>query len=163
RAVALSAKLPQRERQMVLAGDASYHAQFGEARRLLEGLVAADSNDVEALTALVGIEMSDPILVPVPGGQRPRGSLNRAARLAELVKADSLGFQSPTWSMPAQRMVYLGRSGRIADAARLADSLVAAGFFANPTAMLANQAASSWAFALSLYTGRIPRAAALMD
>jgi TolB-like protein len=83
RAAALAAKLPPRDRDIVLASDASMRAQFGDARRLLEALVAADSNDVEALSALVGLEQFDPILVNVPGGQRPRGNLNRAARLAK--------------------------------------------------------------------------------
>ena len=83
RAAALATKLPPRDRDLVLAGDATMHAQFGDARRLLEALVASDSNDVEALSALIGLEMFDPILVDVPGGQRPRGDLNRAARLAK--------------------------------------------------------------------------------
>ena len=85
RAVALSSRLPSRHRQLVLASDASFRAQFGEVRRLLSGLLAADSNDVEALQQMVGLEMFDPVLVTVPGGRRPRGSPNAAARLAERV------------------------------------------------------------------------------
>lgn len=83
RAVSLSSKLSPRDRDLVLSYDASFRAQFEDSRRLLEGLVAADSNDVEALAALAGLEMFDPILVSVPGGQRPRGVPHRAALLAK--------------------------------------------------------------------------------
>lgn len=82
-AVALAPKLKPRDRQLVLANDAVFHAQFSEARKMLEGLVAADSNDAETLNALVGLETFDPILVNVGGGQRPRGSPQTAARLAK--------------------------------------------------------------------------------
>jgi hypothetical protein len=51
KAVVLSARLPERDRQRVLARDANFRAQFTEARRILEGLVASDSNDVESLIA----------------------------------------------------------------------------------------------------------------
>src|SRR4051812_33131343 len=83
RAVALSASLPPRERQLVLANDATFHAQITQARRIYESLIAADSNDFDAAVGLMGVEMFDPILVNLPGGQRPRGSFNRAARLAK--------------------------------------------------------------------------------
>lgn len=85
RAVALAAALPPRQRQLVSAIDAQFRAQFSDARKALEGLVAADSTDVEAIEQLVGLEMFDPILVPVKGGMRPRGSTMRAARLAKRI------------------------------------------------------------------------------
>lgn len=292
RAVSLSAKLPPRQRQLVLANDALFRAQFAEARGILEALVAADSNDVEALAALTGIEMSDPVLVKVPGGQRPRGSVNRAARLAkrvaeldpsrhamysvlasiyanagvpgvtpvfavdraptsfsdfvqlvqqrehrrlyypvfrdsialvpveslafipkdslkamrqraraygiswaqrwmsvasdeaapfqliselhaldgdypaalrELAKAESLGVQTPAWSAPAKRLTYLGKSGDLAAATRLADSLTDAGFFAKPVNVNSLGDAGAWAFALHLLAPRAARARALLD
>src|SRR5262249_14166733 len=85
RAVALSSQLPPHDRDLVLANDAMASAQFATARRILEGLVAKDSNDVEAMSQLVALEASDVVLTPVPGGQRLRGSENRAARLAKRV------------------------------------------------------------------------------
>ncbi|MBI3789641.1 MAG: hypothetical protein HY275_02045, partial [Gemmatimonadetes bacterium] len=83
RAVSLAASLPPRQRQLVLANDAVFRAQYGDARRIIEGLVAADSNDVEALQHLVDLESFDPMLVTVKGGERPRGSPARATRLAK--------------------------------------------------------------------------------
>ena len=292
RAVALSAKLPARDRQLVLANDAMFQAQFGDARHILEALVAADSNDFDATAALIGVEMFDPILVNVPGGQRPRQSANRAARLAKrtaeldpsrhqmlgllasiyagagvpgatpaigvdrapssfpdlmqslrqrehiriyvpllgdslilvpaeslaaipkdsiramrkrarasakqwadrwmavasdesapfalaaelhsydheypealaaLAKAESLGVQNPAWSAPARRSVFLAKAGNLAASTRLADSLTAAGFFANPNNMLSSADAGMWAFALDLIAGHLPRAGALME
>ena len=85
RAVALSSSLPPRDRDLVLASDALFNAQFTTSRRILEGLIAKDSNDVEAMSQLATLELSDFILTAVPGGQRPRGSKNRAARLAKRV------------------------------------------------------------------------------
>ncbi len=85
RAVALSAKLPARARQLVLANDAQFRAQFTDVRTILTALHAEDSTDVEVLEQLVGMEMFDPLLQPVPGGMRPRGSLNRAAQYAKRV------------------------------------------------------------------------------
>jgi TolB-like protein/tetratricopeptide (TPR) repeat protein len=85
RAVTLSAKLPARQRQLVLGSDATFRAQFSEARKAFEGLVATDSTDIEALSALLGLESFDPVLVSVPGGQRPRQSPNRAARIAKRI------------------------------------------------------------------------------
>jgi hypothetical protein len=290
--VALSAKLPPRQRAVVLANNAQLRAQFGEARRILEGLVAEDSNDVEALAALTGLEMFDPILVSVPGGQRPRGSYNRAARFAkrvaqldpsrhamfgllaqihaaagvpganptigvdrapssfpdlmqllqqrerlrvymsvlgdsimlipaesvavipkdslksmqkrargvarswgerwlavasdeaaphqlmaelyafdneypaalrQLAAAESIGVQTPAWSAPARRLVYLAKSGDLTVASGLADSLTTAGFFANPNSFVAGSDAATWAFALHLLRTRIANARTLLE
>lgn len=292
RAVKLSAKLPMRQREIVLANDAKFRAQFSETRRILEALVATDSNDVEALEALAGLEMFDPILVPVPGGERPRGSFNQAARFAkrvaqldpsrhsmfgllsaiyagagvpgsnpafgvdrapssfpdliqllqqrehlriffavmrdsivlvpaeslsaipkdslkamrrrargvarswgerwltsaadqaaphqlmaelyaldaeypsalrELAAAESIGVQTPAWSAPARRLVYTGKSGDLAVAGRLADSLTNAGFFANANNAVSAGDASAWAFALHLLRARLASAGTLLQ
>lgn len=80
RAVALSAKLPPRQRDLIQATEAGYRAQFDDTRRLLEGLLAKDSNDVDVLAAMGGLENFDPILVNTGGVLRPRGNPNRAAR-----------------------------------------------------------------------------------
>lgn len=82
RAVALSAALPPRRRLLLRAQDALLHAQFEEARRTLTGLLAVDSGDAEALAALAVVEFIDPILVAGEGGERPRGSPQRAVSLA---------------------------------------------------------------------------------
>jgi len=83
RALALSSRLPPRQRERIQVLDAGFRFQMTESRRRLEALVASDTNDAEALEDLAGFETYDPILVPVPGGQRPRGSWNAAARLAK--------------------------------------------------------------------------------
>ena len=83
RALALSSRLPLRQRQRIQVLDAGFRFQISESRRWLEALVASDTNDAEALQDLAGLGISDPILVPVPGGQRPRGSWNASARLAK--------------------------------------------------------------------------------
>jgi TolB-like protein/tetratricopeptide (TPR) repeat protein len=85
RAVALSAKLPPRQRAVVVANNAQHRAQFTEARRTLTDLLKQDTTDVEALASLAALETFDPILVSLPGGQRPRGNPNAAARLAKRV------------------------------------------------------------------------------
>ena len=287
RAVALSGKLPPRQRGLVLANNAQFRAQFSESRRILEGLLKEDSTDVEALTLLAALETFDPILVGVPGGKRPRGSPNAAARhakravqldpsrhamfallaslfaqagvpgsspligvdreptgfpdlmqmlqqrervrvywtvlrdslvlvpaeslalipkdglrgmrkaargvartwaeqwlsvapdqaaphqlmsallmydadyagaLRELEAAESIGVETPTWSTPARRLVVLAKSGDITGAGRLADSLTAAGFFANPNNVVASGDASVWAFALHILRARVAAA-----
>jgi TolB-like protein len=84
-AVAHSANLPQRQRSLLLAGNAMYRAQFTEARRHIDTVLKQDPNDVEALVLLTGLEQFDPVLVDVPGGKRPRGSPNSAARNAKRV------------------------------------------------------------------------------
>lgn len=85
RAVQLAAQLPPADRDVAVALNAIFEAQFTAARRTLERLVAADSNDVNALGLLSLLEYSDPILVPVGAGERPRGSLNRNNYLARRV------------------------------------------------------------------------------
>lgn len=81
RAAALATRLPERDRQLVQVIDAFYAGQFGAARATLERLVAADSNDLDALRWLSHLEVWDLILDR--DSRRPRGSLNRAARLAK--------------------------------------------------------------------------------
>ena len=293
RAVALSSRLPNRQRQMVLATDAGVRVQFAEVRRILQGLLAADSNDVDALVQMAGLESNDPVLVAVPGGQRPRGSLQSAARLArraveldpsrhsvyalltglyykagmpgttssaygidrppasladmmqlarqpehirvyatllsdtlglvpaesvaaipkasleasqsraraiardwaqrwvavapgeamghqlysellglggdyadalrELAVAESLGVQIPTLAPRARRLLFLAKAGRLAEADRLADSLAAGGFFANPNIAMGNLDPMAWAHLLALRGGRAAQAGALLD
>src|ERR1043166_4684711 len=85
RAVSLASKLSPRDRDLVLANDAFFGAQFVKARGILDGLLAKDSNDVEAMSQLVHVEMADFVLTGPPGSQRPRGSKNRAVRLAKRV------------------------------------------------------------------------------
>jgi TolB-like protein/tetratricopeptide (TPR) repeat protein len=84
-AVKHSANLPHRQRSLLLASNAMYRAQFTEARRYIDTVLKQDPNDVEALVLLTGLEQFDPLLVDVPGGRRPRGSLNSAARNAKRV------------------------------------------------------------------------------
>jgi tetratricopeptide (TPR) repeat protein len=83
RAAALAAQLPERDRLLVQALTAQFRGQLGETRSALEQLVALDSNNVEALEALADLESFDPVLVATPLGERPRGSLNRAALLSK--------------------------------------------------------------------------------
>src|SRR5207249_1487060 len=61
------------------------NADFTAARTELAGLVAQDSNDVDALEELAGLEFLDPLLVATPTGERRRGSLNAATRLSRRV------------------------------------------------------------------------------
>ncbi|MFQ6046809.1 MAG: tetratricopeptide repeat protein [Gemmatimonadales bacterium] len=83
KAASLAYRLPPRDRALVEAQAAMVRGRLGEARAKLESLVAADSNDVEALDVLGDLEVMDPILVTRNGVERPRGSLNEAARLAK--------------------------------------------------------------------------------
>ncbi len=85
RAAQLSAQLPAADRDHTLALNAIFEGQFTAARRTLERLVAADSNDINAVSLLSLVEYSDPLLVPSGRGERPRGSLNRNNRLARRV------------------------------------------------------------------------------
>ena len=95
KAAALSQRLPRRDRQLIQSLTALLHGQLGVAREGLERLIAADSNDLEALSNLAGLELFDPILVRQGGVERPRGSLNEAARLAKRVLAiDPTRYQS---------------------------------------------------------------------
>ncbi len=83
RAVALSDRLPSRERQFLRAMDAFFHGQFAAAREQLDVLLARDSTDVDVLIALAWLESLDGVLVPVNGKLMVRGSLNRANNLAK--------------------------------------------------------------------------------
>ncbi|MBI4541853.1 MAG: hypothetical protein HY705_02350 [Gemmatimonadetes bacterium] len=85
RAVQLGSQLPPADRDVAVALSALLEGQFTAARRTLERLVAADSNDINALGMLSLLEWSDPILVPRGAGERPRGSLNRANHFAQRV------------------------------------------------------------------------------
>ena len=292
RAVSLASNLPAHDRDLVLANAALFGAQFTTARHLLEGLIAKDSNDVEAMTQLVGVEQSDFVLTGPPGAQRPRGSKNNMARLAKRVleldpsrqtmyavlaniyasagvpgsqpeigidqepasfpdlmrlaqqrqhlriynlilrdtlvrvpveslsfiprdtldalrknaraavrgwidrwvaaapneaaawaslaqvntldrdfpgalkalnRADSIGVQIPTFSVPVRRMTLLGRSGDLRGATRLADSIAATPFFAAPSSVLVNGDGAAWAFALETGASRYARAGTLFD
>src|SRR5207245_1560625 len=73
RALALSGRLPPRDRTAVQGVAAMFQGEFGQARAAFEQLVAADSGDIDALLSLAGFEGFDPILVARAGGGRPRG------------------------------------------------------------------------------------------
>ncbi len=107
KALALSSRLPPRDRGLVQAMSDLFHGQLTSGRERLEGLVAADSNDVEALQQLADIEMIDPILVERNGALRPRGDRNRAARLAKRV----LGLDPQQHSMYNNLAVLYGIAG----------------------------------------------------
>lgn len=85
RAAALSSRLPPRDRGLVEAINYLFLGRFGDTRRALESLLAADSSDIDALEWMANLEAFDPILVPGRGGSRPRGSMNAAMRLAKRV------------------------------------------------------------------------------
>src|SRR6266550_845877 len=84
-AAALSNRLPPRAASHVRALRSLLNADFTAARTELAGLVAQDSNDVDALEELAGLEFLDPLLVATPTGERRRGSLNAATRLSRRV------------------------------------------------------------------------------
>src|SRR2546430_747232 len=85
RAAALSNRLPPRAASHVRALRSLLNADFTAARRELGGLVAQDSNDVDALEELAGLEFLYPLLVATPTGERRRGPLNAATRLSRRV------------------------------------------------------------------------------
>ena len=86
RAAALAGRLPPRAARQVRALHSLVNGEFTSARRDFEALVAEDANDVDALEALASLEFLDPLLVRSPqGGERRRGSLNAAVRLAKRV------------------------------------------------------------------------------
>lgn len=87
RAAELSGELSPARRGIALAVEAMFLGQVTAARDALERVVAADSNDVNALGLLGLLEWGDPILVPAGAGERPRGSLNRSNRLVKRVLA----------------------------------------------------------------------------
>jgi len=85
RAATLASRLPPEKRDRVRAIYAFLLGQLGASRAILERLVAQDSGDVDALEALADLEYFDGFLVGAAGHERPRGSLNAAARLAKRV------------------------------------------------------------------------------
>src|SRR5256885_14347771 len=85
RAAALSNRLPPRAARPRPPLRSLPNADFTRARTELAGLVAQDSNDVDALEELAGLEFLDPLLVATPTGERRRGSLNAATRLSRRV------------------------------------------------------------------------------
>jgi TolB-like protein len=85
RAAALASRLPPDARDRVRAIYALLLGQVSASREILERLVARDSGDVDALEALADLEYLDMILVGAPGHERPRGSLDAAARLSKRV------------------------------------------------------------------------------
>jgi tetratricopeptide (TPR) repeat protein len=88
RAVALADRLPPRMRDVVLGYGAMMQGRFGAAYQLLEPLVRADSEHVDAIAWLSFLHYIDGILVPDGrGGYRRRGSLNTHLQLAARVLA----------------------------------------------------------------------------
>jgi TolB-like protein len=85
RAAALAPRLAPESRERVRAVYAFFQGQLGASRAILEGLIARDSGDVDALEALADLEYLDMMLVGAPGHERPRGSLNAAARISKKV------------------------------------------------------------------------------
>jgi TolB-like protein len=85
RAAELAPRLPPESRERVRAVYAFFQGQLGASRAILERLVARDSADVDALEGLADLEYLDMMLVGAPGHERPRGSLNAAARISKRV------------------------------------------------------------------------------
>lgn len=85
RGAELAAQLPPRQRDLAVALHDMFQGQVTAARTALERVLAADSGNVTALGQMGLLEWGDPILVPVAGGERPRGSLNRSNRLSRRV------------------------------------------------------------------------------
>jgi TolB-like protein len=85
RAAALASRLPPESRDRVRAVYSLVLGQLGASRAILERLVAHDSGDVDGLEALADLEYLDIMLVGEPGHERPRGSLNAAARHSKRV------------------------------------------------------------------------------
>ena len=86
------------------------------------------------------------------------GDFPRALRETEL--ADSLGVESQMENVTGRRLMLLVRTGRVAAAGALADSLVAAGALRRPFLAVVDRGWHYGAAAL-LLTGRFSRAAAL--
>ncbi len=139
RAASLAERLPVRERQLVHAVNAVFHGQFGAAREILEQLVAADSSDVEALESLAEMGLYDFILVERGGVERPRGSLNEAARLAKrALSLDPARHQNYATLVTVYALAGGFRSGRLYGVRREGQSLFAfLASVAQPAAMFA--------------------------
>jgi len=100
RAASLGGNLPARERNLLRGYAAFAGNRWGEACRLFEGMVAADSNDVEAWYNLGECSYHDPVVVPLSGDTARvgfRGSWNTALhafrRVLELDPTYHLAFQ----------------------------------------------------------------------
>lgn len=88
RVLTLADRLPPRMRDVVLGYGAMMHGRFGAAYQLLEPLVRADSDHVDAVAWLSFLHYLDPILVQDGrGGYRRRGSFNTNLQLARRVLA----------------------------------------------------------------------------
>lgn len=86
-----------------------------------------------------------------------------ADALRALATAESLGVETRWEAVAARRMVLLGRLERMAEARRLADSLVTAAYFDSVTPMPSLQIEGPvWAFQLFLLGGEAARAEALL-
>lgn len=110
RAAALSRRLSPRDRELVQSIAALFQGQVGAAREGLERTLADDPNDLEALENLSDIERFDPVLVATPDGERPRGSLTEAARLAKRALALDPGRHQNYETLTA---VYLLAAGEL--------------------------------------------------
>ena len=100
RAASLGGNLPVRERTLVRGYAAFAGNRWGEACRIFEGMVAADSNDVEAWYNLGECSYHDPVVAPLPGDTTRvsfRSSWNTALhafrRVLELDPTYHLAFQ----------------------------------------------------------------------
>ena len=100
RAVSLGGNLPVRERNLVRGYAAFAGNRWGEACRLFEGMVAADSNDVEAWYNLGECSYHDRVVTSAPGDTTRlsfRSSWNTALhafrRVLELDPTYHLAFQ----------------------------------------------------------------------
>jgi tetratricopeptide (TPR) repeat protein/TolB-like protein len=115
RAAALSQRLPPRDRELVQALASLFRGQVGAARERLQRVLAADSNDLEALDNLADIAQLDPVLVQTPAGERPRGSLNEAVRLAKRALALDPGRHQNYETLSGVYLIAAGEgSGRVA-------------------------------------------------
>jgi TolB-like protein len=86
RAAALADRLSPRQRSLATAVNDVFRGRFTAGRTSLDNLLAADSNDADALEWMSGLNSFDPLLVPAPGGgERPRGSPDAALRQAKRV------------------------------------------------------------------------------
>ncbi len=118
------------------------------ARAWVDRWMVASPREAEAYRALAHIEELD-------------GHYDAALRA--LAAAESLGVQTRWEAVAARRMVLLGRLGRIAEARRLADSLVAATYFDSVVPMPSPRLEGPvWAFQLCLLGGNAAAAEALL-
>lgn len=115
RATALSQRLQPRDRDLVQSLSDMLAGQLGSARERLLRLVQEDSNHVEALERLSGLEQFDPVIVERSGAERPRGSLNESVRLAKRVIELDPGRQSEYMTLISSYALAAGTNyGRVA-------------------------------------------------